>query len=379
MSYPKVVVAYSNGNLLSDVAAVDGIAGLVGTVNTAGLQGNPVVVFNLADAESKGFTEADEPDMYRHLKEFYGEVGGNQELHVMGVAAAQTMASVLDDTNVNGARKLIASSEGKVRLLGVFRKPASGYNPGTDFLDADVAGAVVKAKIFAQARLAELTPLRVLVEGRVAVEAAANVYSPDTASNGFTGVVLGGSLADGSASVGLALGRAVKYPAHIKLGKVANGPLSITNAYVGSKLIKDVLSLEALHGKGYISFMKHPQKAGVYFGIDRMASNDDYRLLAHGRILDKAAVIAAATYIEQVESEVNVTADGNISDADITYLSALIEQQIKVNMGDQISGLEVTISPAQNIINTNTLAVKLRVRPVGYTSFIEIELGLTTA
>ncbi|GGH78156.1 hypothetical protein HNQ91_003937 [Filimonas zeae] len=379
MSYPKVVVAYANGNLLSDVAAVDGIAGLVGTVNTAGLQGSPVVVFNLADAESKGFTEAAEPAMHRHLKEFYGEVGGNQELYVMGVAATQTMADILDETNVAGAKKLITAAEGKVRLLGVFRKPPTGYAAGTDFLDADVSAAVVKAKVFAQARLAALTPLRILIEGRIAVESSATIYEPDTASNGFAGVVLGGTLPDNSASVGLALGRAVKYPAHIKLGKVANGPLSITNAYVGSKLIKDLVSLESIHGKGYISFMKHPQKAGVYFGIDRMSSNDDYRLLAHGRVLDKAAVIAAATYVEQVESEVNVTADGNISDSDIAYLSALIDQQIKVNMGDQISGLEVTISPAQNIINTNTLSVKLRVRPVGYTSFIEIELGLTAA
>ncbi|BAV09393.1 hypothetical protein SAMN05421788_101829 [Filimonas lacunae] len=379
MSYPKVVVTYSNGNLLSDVSAVDGIAGLAGTVNTVALQGAPVEVYNLADAESKGFTEAAEPVMYRHLQEFYGEVGGNQELHVMGVAATQTMASILDDTNAAGAKKLIAAADGKIRLLGVFRTPPSGYNAGEKFLDADVEAAVTKAKTFAQARLSELSPLRVLVEGRVAKEDSADVFTPDTASNGFAGVVLGGSQSNGSASVGLALGRAVKYPAHIKIGKVANGPLSITTAYVGSKPIKEVVNLENLHGKGFISFMKHPQKAGIYFGIDRMASNDDYRLLAYGRILDKAAVVAAATYVEQIESEINVTTEGKVSDADITYLSGLIEQQINSNMGEQISKVQVVISPAQDIVNTSKIFIKLRIIPKGYTSFIEIDLGLTTA
>jgi hypothetical protein len=376
MSLPKVSVLYSNGNLLQDVDAVDGIAALCGTGSSAGLLGVPTTVYSLEDAESKGFTEAAEPAMYRHLKEFYSEVAGNQELYVMVVPDTMTMAQMLDNTNAAGAKKLIAAAQGKVRLLGVFHKPAAGYNGGTDFIDSQVATAITNSKVFAEARLAELVPLRILIEGRIQNEASATIFQPKTSSNGFAGVVLGGSANDGSASVGLALGRSVKYGAHIKVGKVANGPLSISTAFIGTKEIKAVANLATLHDAGYISFMQHPQKAGFYFGIDRMSSTDDYRLLAYGRVVDKAAVIAAAVYVEDLEGEVAVDADGKIAYSVLTHLKAKIIQQINVAMADQISGVDVVINPSQDVINTGKLTVQLRVRPFGYTSFIDVDLGL---
>jgi hypothetical protein len=287
-----------------------------------------------------------------------------------------TLTQMVDNTLATSAKKLLADAQGKCRLLGIFRKPPGGYSGGANFIDSDVPTAITNSKVFAEARLAELAPVRVLIEGRVQNFAAGNTLTPKTSTNGFAGVVLGGTLNDGSASVGLALGRAVKYGAEIKLGKVANGPLAISNAYVGNQALKDVLNLATLHGDGFISLMTHPQKAGYFFGIDRMASVDDYRLLAYGRIVDKAAIIAAAVYTEQIEGEIDVEANGNIASYVVSDLEEQIKQQINVAMGAQISGVEVTINPAQNIINTGKLTVKLRIRPKGYTSFIDVELGL---
>lgn len=379
MSLPKVTILYSNGNLLQDIAALDGVAALIGTGTTPALLGVPKTVYNLDDAVEQGFTQAAEPAMYRHLKEFYGEVGGNQELHIMVVADTVTMAQMLDTTNVNGARKLLADAQGKCRLLGVFRKPGTGYSGGAAFIDSDVAAALTNAKVFGEARLAELAPVRTLIEGRVQNPAAANTLTPRTSSNGFAGVVLGGTLIDGSASIGLALGRAVKYPAEIKIGKVANGALSIQSCYVGDKELKNVLNLETLHDAGFISFTTHPQKAGYYFGIDRMASTDDYRLLAFGRIVDKAAIIAAATYVEELEGEAEVDSAGRIATLELAHLETVITQQINAAMGGQISsnGVLVYINPNQNLIESNTLKITLRIRPKGYKSFITVDLGLT--
>lgn len=377
MSTPKVTVIYSNGNLLQDASVLDSIAGMVFTVVTGGLIGAPKVVYNLKDAEDQGFTESAEPFAHRHLKEFYSELNGNQELHVMGVADTMTMAQMLDNTSLTGAKKLTTAAGGKIRLLGVMRKPPVGYVPGDDFMDADVAAAVTASKIFGEARLAELTPLRMMIEGRVNAEASGTIYEPKTATNGYSGVVLGGTLNDKSASVGLALGRAVRYAAHIKIGKVANGPLNVNSIYIGTKELKDVLNVETLHGKGYISFVKHPQKAGFFFGIDRMTSIDDYRLLAYGRVVDKAAIIAATVYVNELESEVDVDqTTGFISELDIDHLRGRIEQQINVQMADQISGVEIYINPAQDIVNTGKLVVRVRIIPKGYTTFIEVDLGL---
>lgn len=376
MGLPKVTVAFSNNNLLQDIAAVDGICGIVGTAVTGPLQGVVSVVYNLADAVAKGYTSSAEPHLFRHIREFYEEVAGNQELHVLGLADTVTMTQMVTNTNVDGARKLTQAAGGKIRVLAISRKPPVGYSAGADYLDADVAAAVTAAKVFAEARVTELSPLRILIEGRVADETDAVVYEPKTAGNGYAGVVLGGSLNDGSASVGTALGRCAKYPAHIKIGKVANGPTAIVQAYIGTKKVNELLSLETLHDKGYILLMAHPQKSGFYFGKDNMASIDDYRTLSNGRVVDKAAVISAATYVNQIEAEVDVNADGKITSLEVEHLKGIISQQIQVGMAEQISALDVYINPDQNIVNTGTLAVRLAIVPKGYTSTINIEIGL---
>jgi hypothetical protein len=375
---PKVTLIYANGNLLSDAGVIDGIAAICGTGVSVGLLGIPKVVFSLDDAVAQGFTELAEPTMYRHLKEFYSSLSGNQELHVMIVPDTMTLTQMLDNTNASGAKKLINNAQGKVRLLGVFRKPVGGYNGGAAFIDSDVPTAVTNAKVFAEARLAELQPLRIMVEGRVQNPAAANTFTPKTSTNGFAGVVLGGSLNDGSASVGLMLGRAVRYGAQVKIGAVENGPLPVNEVYIGTSLLKDVANLDTLHGDGFITFTKHPRKAGFFYGIDRMCSIDDYRLLAYGRLVDKAAVIAATVYIEQLEGEVDTEPNGNVASYVVTFLEEQIKQQINVAMASQIStnGVSVVINPAQNIINTGRLIVKIRIRPKGYKSFIDVELGL---
>ncbi len=322
MSFPKVSVQYSNNNLLKSIDAIDGICGLSVTVATGGLIGLCQPVYSLQDAIDKGYTLLAEAFAYKHISEFYNELGGNQELWIMGTAETVSMAQSLLSTDETAAVKLLKAAEGKVRLLGVARKPAVSYNPGTVFMDTDVTAAITAALTFCQAQLAALRP-------------------------------------------------------QIKLGKVANGPLSITDAFIGTKNIKVMANLEALHDKGFISFMKHPQKAGIYFGIDHMASTDDYRLLAYGRVVDKAAVIAAATYVEEIENDVDVDpVTGYIDELDIKHLEGTITQQINVGMGDQISGLVVIINPAQNIINTSTLTVQLRIIPKGYTSYIIVDLGL---
>jgi hypothetical protein len=373
---PRVTVLFSNGNLLADISAIDGVAGMVGTVQTEALIGVVKKVTSLANAVEQGYTEDAEPKMYRQISEFFAELSGNQELYVMGTVDTMTMAQMLDKDDPEGAVKLIQQAAGKVRLLGLFRKPDAGYDAGEAFYDGDVEAACLASQAFGENSIASLIPHAILIEGRINDEDSLDIFEPKTADTDFGGVVVGGSLPDGSASVGTALGRACKYPAHIKLGKVANGPLAIDQVYIGTKLLKDYASLDALHGSGVISFVQHPQKAGFYFGIDYMANTGDYKRLAYRRVVDKAAVISVATYVEELEGEVDVDSEGKISDLDRNHLERRLEQQINNGMGEQISGVSVIIAADQNIIATSTLKVKNRIIPKGYTSFIDIDLGL---
>lgn len=376
---PKVDIAFSNGNLLKNIPAIDGQIAFIGTgAGTGDVALQTVYTVNgLADAVAQGFTLADEPTAYNHLKEFYAELGGNQEVYILLVANTVTMAQMLDYTNANYASKLITGGAGKISHLGVFRDPVSGYNAGANFMDADVSAAVLVAKTFVQYQNTQLRYLRVLIEGRINNESSTTIFEPNTASAGQCGVVLGSTTNNKGASIGLALARRAKYPCHIKLGKTANGPLSATAVYIGTKLLKDVANLDALHGKGYISFVTYPQKAGFYFGIDNMASADDYRLLVNGAVVDAAAKIAASVYIDELESEVDTNADGTVTDLDAKHLEDIITQQVTATMGNRISAVSALVDRTVNIINTGKVKVTVRVRPRGYTTFIDVDLGLT--
>lgn len=506
MSNPKipgVSVAFSNGNLLQDIA-VEGVAAMVGTAQQPANQDKVFVFNNLTEAEQQGITQLAEPFAWRQISEFYAELGGNGVLWVMLFARTVEMNDMVDVLDSTKAAKLIELAQGKIGYLGVFRTPQPGYIAGNDFFDQDVAATALASKAFVEAQNKKLRFLRVLIEGRVANESSIVIFEPGSVGNGFAGVVAGGTRPDGSASVGMALGRKVKYAAHIKLGKVANGPLTAQKIYIGSKelnaqnalVIPAVAEVRAtstititavgvdgnsiwayiptsagwifigsyvkvtgdatvaaiatafaaainatqghsytaaaagavitvtapagsgdtlngtqlevyrdggltftrapfangvtarpqssfvattLHEKGYISFLTYPNKAGFYFGVDHMASRDDYRILAHGAVIDEAARIVAATYLEEVESEVDMAPNGTIPEIEIKHLQNICEQQVLAAMSEKISGVQVFISPNQNLINVPKLKAKVRVQPKGYLTFIEVDLGLTAA
>lgn len=343
-----------------------------GTLETL-IEGQPTDVGGLVDGGTYGSSNT---HAHRQIREFYTELGGNQPLWVMLVANTLTMENVLAPSNADGAKKLLLAAQGNISLLGIVRVPDNSHLPGANFIDAEVAPALVAANNLGVAQLGVLQPIRILVGARVATAGSSNILQVKDLDLPFAGAVLGSSASDNVPAMGLALGRAVKFGAEIKVGKVANGPLSIPTGFIGATAVQQLSNLPSLHGAGFISLMTHPGKGGIYFGIDRMATTGDYRILAHGRVIDKACRITAATYANQLESEVDITAAGQISDTDLVALRTEIEQAITVGMGDQISGVECIINPAQNLINNPTLQVKLNVRPKGYTSFISVELGL---
>jgi len=375
---PKVSVSFGNGNLLRNIANIDGEAAFIGTGLTGGNLGKVFTINSLTDAETQGITLAAEPVAHRQLSEFYTELGGNQEIFVLLLADTVTMAQMLDSTNPLYVPKLITAGAGKIAYLGVFKKPHAGYDAGAHYMDQDVAAAVTAAKSLLTSLNAQQFYFRVLIEGRVnlADETDATIYAPNTATNGFAGVVLGGSLNDGSASIGAALGRKVAYEAHIKIGKVANGSLQLQQVYIGSKLLADVTNLDTLAGLGYIVFTTYPNKAGFYFGIDNMASTDDYRLLVLGAVVDACAKVAVAVFTDDLEGEVDTNPDGTILAKDAQHLEDRIKQQVNATLGDRISGFDAIVDTTVNIASTSTTKVKLRVQPKGYNSFINLEIDL---
>lgn len=375
--FPSVNVNVSNGNLLRDIQILDGVGSLMATAITEDNIGKIQKVYSYEDAIAKGLSVAAEPFISGLIEQYYTELGGNQQLYVFGVPESMTMAQMVNSTNADGLKKLLAYAEGEITMCAIARKPPVAYDGGIGFLDTDVQAAVLASKPLAQFWQSKNKPFRLLIEGRIADETAENAFHPNTASNGFAGVVLGNTSAGSSAAVGLALARACKYAAHIKLGSGQNGALTPSEIYIGSKPYKERLDIENLHDQGFITFQKRDGSAGFFFGRDNMASADDYSILVHGRVIDKAQRIVAAAYSSYIETDVDVQADGSISDIDSAHLEAVLMQAIKANMGGQISQAQVIIPSQTGIVNTSTLNVKVAIMPKGYLTWIVVDLGLT--
>lgn len=374
--FPGVKVNVSNGNLQQQIAVLDAVPALMVTVATVALQATATEVYSLADAESKGFTEADEAFAHRLLEEYYNELGGKQRLIVYGTPATMTMAEALTSSEANGVSKLLRAGQGEINLIAIARKPDNLYEAGSTFLDADVSAAVTASKSVGEAMQSANTPVRFLIEGRVADASKTNAYKPNEATNGFAGVVLGGTDDDGSAAVTVALARACKYGAHVKLGNGRNGALSVGQIYIGTDTYEEREDMETLHDAGFITFMHRPGSAGYYFGVDNMCSKADDHILVHGRIIDKAQRIAAAAYQPYIESGIAMGVDGSINVTEAKDIEATMESAIKAAMSDQISQVKVNVPLDQNLINTSKLTVEVKVMPLGYLTWITVNIGL---
>lgn len=376
---PKVIINTTSGNLLRQVPVLDTVAGIIGTAKTPELIGKINTIYSYDDALTKGYTEENEPFLHHQIKHFYNELGGHQELWVQGVEDTMTMAQMLTSTNSNGLKKLLTLSQGRVNLVFACRQPDDSYNSGSEFLDTDVKQAVTQSKALCEYQQSINRPVRLLIEGRINDVSVNPFYKPIEGENTYVGVVIGGDKNDGSALGTLALARACKYGAHIKLGNGQNGVLSLTQAYIGNKKLEEFspTELDNLTDAGYILMHRREGSAGYYFSVDKMAGKDDFHILAHGRIIDKAQRIAAATTTPFLETSVRIDTNGNILESDAKYIEELIKAQIIAQMSEQISGVEVIVPIEQDLINTSKLQVQIKIQPLGYLTWIVVTLGLT--
>ncbi len=108
-----------------------------------------------------------------------------------------------------------------------------------------------------------------------------------------------------------------------------------------------------------------------------MAGTDDFRTLVHGRLIDKAQRISTATDTPFLESSVRMTAEGKLNDADAAYLEEVTRSQLLANMAGQISGAQVVVPVEQDLINTSTLEKQIQIQPLGYMTWIVLNMGLT--
>lgn len=250
--YPKVTVNVTNGNLQRSIAVEDAVCGICATAGSSATNGKLLEVYSLADAESKGVTAEAEPLIHKLVRQFYQELGGKQLLYIYG-SDDSPMDVIVGANTSTGLNKMLTLAGGKLNLVAV---SGDDWN-GDGFLADEVADAVIASKAVCQAWQNRNYPVRLFLNGHVMDESVANTYQPKEGTNGYAAVVLGGEDTTGDAAVGIALGRASKYGAEVKLGNGQNGALSLTQVYIGHQKMEERKSMAQLKddvSKGLITF-----------------------------------------------------------------------------------------------------------------------------
>ena len=364
MPFPGVKVDVSTGNLLASINVPDAVPAVIGSSYPEG-------VTRLYSAEEYSWSKSDNV-----VGEFYAEVGGNTPLLCAGIASwSIDKVAAMVSTLLQGYPD--------VNLIAIGEGPSSHTFTQHGALCDDVVSLVTQLKPVLEARQAAGTPARVFLGGHVDLTKGEEItFSPKGAGNGYVGIVLGNAGVENSTrpAVGTALGRATKIAAHVKIGDGRLGPLAIEDVYFGAKSYDEVGTsrVEQWHDAGFITFMRRPGLEGWYFGVDNMCTNDDFAILAHGRVVDKAQRIVIATYMPYVESSLSMSDSGSIDAAEAEAMAKTLESQLRVQMGEEVSNVKVVIPTEQDLVNTHTLQVQVSVLPLGYNTWINVSIGLVS-
>ncbi len=397
MALPRVKISFENGALGGVAPSEDGVCGLVAyatAVSTTFALNTPYLITKLAGLEALGVTsEATGVNaaLYKTVKEFYSEAPDGTKLWVMGVAASTSISNLTDKAN-NIISPLLRAARGSINILML--KLASAAEPT---MSGSIDGAVLTAVTNLQALAEDWTencyaPFMCLVEALSYNGVAASLPDLTARSDNRVGVVLGDSVSGSAgAAVGLVAGRLAAEPVQRSLARVRSGAIKAEAMYIGTNLA-EIGDPDVANDLGYIVPRTFVGKSGYYWSDDHLATeaSDDYCAIPRRRVIDKAYRITYKTIVDEVVENVPVNAEGKLAAFHCKGVETSVESAIvnsmtsEGNLGndpDNASdlGVQCYIDPDQNILATSRLEVNLKVKPHGYSKYIDVKLGFKTA
>ena len=372
------------GQNAANIQKIPGLLITGATVAEKATIGKSYQIFSLQEAKDLGIEEAGSNAFaYKHIKAFYDYAGSNAELWFMLVSDATTMTSALDkDTGV--AKQLIADAGGNIRVLGVVKKPTA--NPTTtNGLDADVTTAVAKAQSLAAYFADQYFPFRVVLSGNNFSGTSQDLKDYSQSDNyNRVAILLSNTDGEADASIGLLLGRIANTPVQRNIGRIRDGAVENTAAYFTSGKKVESLSAQwnSINDKGYVFLQNYIGRSGFYFSDDPTLtkSQDDFKSLANGFVMDKAVLLAYDVLLDNLKDEVPINPDGTIHPAIIKSWQAAVDTRIRnemVNIGN-LSDVAVLIEANQNVVSTGQVLIQIKLLPVGYAKYITVNIGFTT-
>lgn len=394
----------------------DSVFGLVlgGVVATGLALGAVAKIEQVADAEALGIDASYDANneilVYHHITEVF-RLAPDATLFIMLVAQGTSMTDICDEAN-DHLKGLILSPEAnrEIKYTGVVLNPILAYVPVlSGGLDADVLSAIPKAQelldtlredsIFIDGVMLEgrefngtvtaSTDLRTLDSENISVIIAQEpttasldaIYAKTAAVGSALGMIGIRKVSENMGSVDI-LNKpdANKGEKNYPLTDVADSLWITANLSSGSALSTYTnADVEALKEKGYIVAAGFEGYPYIYFNTSSTTTEiaDDFNYIEKNRVWNKAARLTITALTPKINSKVKIDpATGSILPVTIKNWEAVTSAEVgKLLDDDDVSAVNVTIDPAQNVLGGNPIIVQVEVTPDGIADSITAEIG----
>jgi hypothetical protein len=145
-------------------------------------------------------------------------------------------------------------------------------------------------------------------------------------------------------------------------------------------LYRDENATPGLDAQRMVTLRKHIGRQGFYVtsGQTFAPTGSDYREVQNLRVMNKACRIARNGFLTYLNDRLRLDrTTGFILEADARAIEAYVQGQLEAALGDDVSGVTVTVNRTDNVLSTRTLRGKVRVLPHAYASTIEVDIGFT--
>lgn len=187
-----------------------------------------------------------------------------------------------------------------------------------------------------------------------------------------TSVISGRSFSRGAAWATAA--RAMSMTISQDLGEVRAGALAAVTA-----LTRDERKTPGLDAAGFLTHRTHVGLNGAYVNNPRIMApaGSDFQLIQNRQVLDVACAVGRVALLQYLNSELVVNESGTIDEAEAQSIDAAVTAALAQTLlqPGYVSAVEAVTDRTNNVLSTQTLKVKLRVRPKGYAKSIEADIG----
>jgi len=317
--------------------------------------------------------------LHYHVSEFFrAQPKGKLYISLQATADVGTWAKVTELQNF---------ANGEIRQLGVYQKgtawntnQVTGIQAVLTTLETNKKPLVVlyQAEISGTTNLATLTDTRLLASPQV------------TVCIGQDGGAIGAGLYRATEKtigcVGLALGTVALSSVHESIAWVGKFNMATTEmdtlAYGNGDLwtsLSDGLKA-SLDTYGYLALKKQTDVVGSYFtdSPSSVTVTNDFASIERNRTMYKAIKNVRSLITPLLSSPLYVQANGTMRIDTVNYFKTQAGRGLEQMQRDgEISEFQVVIDPAQNVVSTSNVTLKLEIIPVGVARKITVNIGFT--